>query len=126
MLLALTSSKQEEDSLKAKLTGEGFICAVTGAGGSAMEMKQKIISSVVGACLNNNVVNKQPEEIHALVHACTEAKEGMLLGAPNAASLAVKIAVVRYGRWLAVAIYGHFAIHSVTNHETAGLGIMHL
>lgn len=126
MLLALTSSKSEEDSFKKRLADEGFICAVTGAGGNVLEMKQKIISSVIGACLNNNVISKQPEEIHALMHACLEAKEGMLLGAPNSSNLAVKIAIVRYERWLAVAIYGHFAMHAVTNHETAGLGIMHL
>lgn len=126
MLLALTSSKSEEDILKKRLGGEGFICAVTGAGGNVLDMKQKIISSVIGACLNNNVVNKKAEEIHALMHASSEAKEGMLAGAPNSANLAVKIAIVRYENWLAVAIYGHFAMHAVTNHETAGLGIMHL
>jgi len=126
MLLALTSSKPEEDSLKKKLAGEGFICAVTGAGGNVQEMKQKIISSVIGACLNNNVVSKHAEEVHALMHACAEAKEGMLLGAPNSANLAVKIAIVRHERWLAVAIYGHFGMHAVSNHETAGLGIMHI
>lgn len=126
MLLALTVSKSEEDSLKKRLVGEGFNCAVTGAGGNVLEMKQKIVSSVIGACLNNNVVNKSPEEIHALMHASLEAKEGMLLGAPNSANLAVKIAIARYENWLAVAIYGHLAMQGISSHETAGLGIMHL
>lgn len=126
LLLALTSSKSEEDSFKKRLVAEGLVCAVTGAGGNVLEMKQKIVSSVIGACLNNNVVNKKSEEIHALMHAALEAKEGMLLGAPNSANLAVKIAIVRYENWLAVAIYGHLAMHSIINHETAGLGIMHL
>lgn len=126
LLLALTSSKTEEDSLKRELVGNGYLCAVTGAGGTASEMKHKINSAVLGACLNNNVINKNPEEIHAVLHACLEAKEGMLLGAPSSSNLAIKISIVRYQNWLAVAIYGHFAIHTLTNHERAGLGIMHI
>ncbi|MCR4442535.1 MAG: HutP family protein [Peptococcaceae bacterium] len=126
LFLALTSSKPEEDALKKRLFEEGYSCAVTGAGGNVTEMKQKIVSAVIGACLNNNVINKQPEEMHALIHACIEAKEGMLLGAPSSSNMAVKIAAVRYEKWLAVAIYGHFAMHTMTNHETSGLGIMHI
>lgn len=126
LLLALTTSQQEEDALKDKLLAEGFLCAVTGAGGYVEDMKSKINLAILGATLNNRVIDKNPEEIHAVIHAALEAKSGMLMEAPSGANLAVKIAIVRKDRWLAVAIYGHSAMHTLTNHERAGLGIMHI
>lgn len=40
--------------------------------------------------------------------------------------LALKIAVVRDDGWLAVALFGKSALHYMTNHERAGLGVMHI
>lgn len=125
-MLALTSSQEEEEALKAQFAAEGFLCAVTGTGGNIDDMKTKINSAVIGAALNNNVINKQPEELHAIIHAAQEAKQGMMMSVPTSANLAVKIAIVRCRNWVAVAIYGHSAMHILTNHERAGLGVMHI
>ena len=42
------------------------------------------------------------------------------------AALKLKMAIVSDGKWVAVALYGDSAIHPITNHERAGLGIMHI
>lgn len=126
IMLAITSTKEEEETLKKEFTESGFLCAVTGIGGDCDELKKRINVAVIGACLNNNIIDKNPREIHAVIHASLEAKEGLLLGAPSGGHFAGKIAVVRHNDWLAVAIYGHSAMHIMTNHERVGLGIMHL
>jgi hut operon positive regulator len=41
-------------------------------------------------------------------------------------SLALKIGIAARDEWLAVAISGRSALHVVTNHWRAGLGVMHL
>ncbi|TYP56736.1 HutP family protein [Thermosediminibacter litoriperuensis] len=126
LLLAITSTSEEEEALKKEFTDNDYICAVTGIGGDCDELKKRINVAVIGACLNNNIISKTPREIHAVIHATLEAKEGLLLGAPSGGHFAGKIAVVRHKDWLAVAIYGHSAMHMMTNHERVGLGIMHL
>lgn len=126
IMLAISSTKEEEETLKREFNESGFLCAVTGIGGDCEELKRKINSAVIGACLNNNIIKKNPKEIHAVIHASLEAKEGLLLGTPSGGHFAGKIAVVRHNDWLAVAIYGHSAMHMMTNHERIGLGIMHL
>jgi hut operon positive regulator len=126
MLLALTQTAEEETDLKQKFMDEGYLCAVTGMGGNAKDIKQKINNAVIGASLNNGVIRKTSEEVHAVIHATLEAKEGMMLSAPTGANIAVKIAIARNGNWLAVAIYGSSAMHTITNHERVGLGVMHI
>ncbi|WP_073254301.1 HutP family protein [Caldanaerovirga acetigignens] len=126
LFLALTSTAEEEEKLKREYKESGYLCGVTGIGGDCDELKRKINIAAIGACLNNNIINKTPKEIHAVIHASLEAKEGLLLSAPSGGNFAGKIAVVRYGDWLAVAIYGHSAMHAMTNHERVGLGIMHV
>ena len=44
----------------------------------------------------------------------------------TSSSLALKIAIVRKEHWIAVAIFGQSALHYMTNHERAGLGVMHI
>lgn len=126
LLLALTLTNEEEEVLKKELSESGFLCAVTGIGGDNEEIKRRINMAVIGACLNNNIIDKTPREIHSVIHATLEAKEGLLLSAPNGGNFAGKIAIIRHNDWLAVAIYGHSAMHVMTNHERVGLGIMHI
>lgn len=126
LFLALTLTNEEEEALKRELNNEGYLCAVTGIGGDCEEIKRKINMAAIGACLNNNIINKTPREIHAVIHATLEAKEGLLLSAPSGGHFAGKIAIVRHNDWLAVAIYGRSAMHVMTNHERVGLGIMHI
>lgn len=126
IILALASNSEEEQMLKRKYNKEGYMCAITGTGGETLDLAKKINSAVLGACLNNNIIGKTPEEIHAVTHAILEAKEGILMAIPSGASFAGKIAVARQKNWIAIAIYGHSAMHVMTNHERIGLGIMHI
>jgi len=50
----------------------------------------------------------------------------MMVNASSSTSIAVKIAIVRNDNWVAVAIFGQSAIHPLTNHLRAGLGVMHI
>lgn len=126
ILLALSSDIEEEQMLKNKYAKEGFLCAITATGGEIQALVKKINNAVLGACLNNNIIDKTPEAVHAIIHATLEAKEGILMSSPSGASFVGKIAIVRKDNWIAIAIYGHSAAHILTNHERIGLGIMHL
>lgn len=128
MLLALTRTMEDEESVKKLLYEQGFKFVVTEVGGnSAMtEFQTKVTKAVLGAALNSGIISKQPTNYHALLHATDEAKRGILVNVASSASLAVKIAIVRDDLWIAVALFGESAIHPLTNHERAGLGIMHL
>ena len=75
---------------------------------------------------NSGLIEKKSNDIHAVIHATEEAKRGLLVSVSTSASLAMKIAVVRNEHWIAVALFGKSALHYMTNHERAGLGIMHI
>lgn len=126
IILALTSDEEEEKTLKDKYEKTGYRCAVTGTGGEVQNLAKKINNAVIGACFNNNIIEKTPVEIHSVIHATLEAKQGLFMEAPSGASFVGKIAIIRKDNWLAVAIYGRSAMHFLTNHERIGLGIMHL
>ena len=103
MLLALTRTLKDEETAKRALTEVGHKFVVTEVGGKTSY-----------------------DDIHALIHATEEAKKGILVSVSSSASLALKIAVVRDDGWLAVALFGKSALHYMTNHERAGLGVMHI
>lgn len=127
MSLALTSTIRAEEDMKCLLRDQGFKYVVTEIGGKTMgEFQDKVTRSLIGACLNGGLISKTPREVHALLHAAEEAKRGVVVNVSSSASLALKIAVVRDEGWLAVAMFGYSALHPITNHERAGLGIMHL
>ncbi len=127
VLLALSSNLRGEESIKELLIREGLKCVVTEVGGKSYgEFQDKITKSVIGACLNNGIIEKSSSSIHAVLHAAEEAKKGILVNVSSSVSLAVKIAVVKDSHWIAVAMYGLSAIHPITNHHRIGLGIMHL
>lgn len=69
---------------------------------------------------------KTTNDIHALIHATEEAKKGILVNVSTSANLAMKIAVARDDTWIAVALFGKSALHYMTNHDRAGLGVMHI
>jgi len=127
MLLSLTSTIKGEEKIKSLIRSEGLKMAVTEVGGkNSGEFQDKVTRAVMGGCLNNGIIEKTTASIHALLHAVEEAKKGVLINASTSASLALKVAVVRDEQWIAVAIYGQSAIHPITNHHRAGLGMMHL
>ena len=126
MLLALTRTLKDEETAKRALTEAGHKFVVTEVGGKTSydDFHEKVNRAVIGASLNSGIIEKTANDIHALIHATEEAKKGIL--ASSSASLALKIAVVRDTGWLAVALFGKSALHYMTNHERAGLGVMHI
>jgi len=128
MLLALTRSMNDEDLVKSMVGKRGYRYVVTEVGGRSTlaEFQERTTKAVMGACLNSGMVKKTPPHIHALLHALEEAKRGVLVNASSSTSLAMKIAIVRDNQWVAVAMFGDSAIHPITNHERAGMGVMHL
>lgn len=103
---------------------KGLKAVVTEVGGktSFYDFNERINRAVIGACLNSGLIEKKSNDIHAVIHATEEAKRGLLVSV----SLAMKIAVVRNEHWIAVALFGKSALHYMTNHERAGLGVMHI
>lgn len=129
MLLALTRTLKDEETAKRALTEAGHKFVVTEVGGKTSydDFHEKVNRAVIGASLNSGIIEKTANDIHALIHATEEAKKGILVSVSSSASLALKIAVVRgSGCWLAVALFGKSALHYMTNHERAGLGVMHI
>ena len=130
MLLALTRTLKDEETAKRALTEVGHKFVVTEVGGKTSydDFHEKVNRAVIGASLNSGIIEKTANDIHALIHATEEAKKGILVSVSSSASLALKIAVVRgsVAGWLAVALFGKSALHYMTNHERAGLGVMHI
>lgn len=128
MLLALTRTLKDEETAKRALTEAGHKFVVTEVGGKTSydDFHEKVNRAVIGGSLNSGIIEKTANDIHALIHATEEAKKGILVSFSSSASLALKIAVVRGSGWLAVALFGKSALHYMTNHERAGLGVMHI
>lgn len=128
MLLALTQSLHDEEAVKKALAATTHRFVVTEVGGKSTmeEFQEKVNRAVIGASFNAQIIEKEPNEVHAVVHATEEAKRGVLVNVSSSASLALKIAIVRDAHWIAVAMFGKSALHHITNHERAGLGIMHI
>lgn len=131
MLLALTRTLKDEETAKRALTEAGHKFVVTEVGGKTSydDFHEKVNRAVIGASLNSGIIEKTANDIHALIHATEEAKKGIFVSVSSSASrasLALKIAVVRGSGWLAVALFGKSALHYMTNHERAGLGVMHI
>lgn len=128
MLLALTRTLKDEETAKRALTEAGHKFVVTEVGGKTSydDFHEKVNRAVIGASLNSGIIEKTANDIHALIHATEEAKKVILVSVSSSASLALKIAVVRGSGWLAVALFGKSALHYMTNHERAGLGVMHI
>lgn len=128
MLLALTQNLFDEDTIKKMIADAGFKAVVTEIGGktSLNDFNEKVSRAVIGASLNSGIIQKTSNDIHAVIHATEEAKNGFLVSLSASASVAMKIAIVRDNNWIAVALFGKSALHYMTNHERAGLGIMHI
>lgn len=128
MLLALTQTIYDEEKVKQIVAKNGFKAVVTEVGGRASfdDFNEKINRAVIGASLNSGIIQKTTNDIHALIHATEEAKKGILVSVSTSANLAMKIAVARDDTWIAVALFGKSALHYMTNHDRAGLGVMHI
>lgn len=124
MMLALTQTIYDEDLAKKLVAKKGLKAVVTEVGGKTIfdDFNDRINRAVIGACLNSGLIEKKSNDIHAT----EEAKKGLLVSVSTSASLALKIAVSRNEHWIAVALFGKSALHYMTNHERAGLGVMHI
>lgn len=125
MMLALTQTIYDEELAKKLVAKKGLKAVVTEVGGktSFYDFNERINRAVIGACLNSGLIEKKSNDIH---HATEEAKRGLLVSVSTGSSLAMKIAIVRNEHWIAVALFGKSALHYMTNHERAGLGVMHI
>lgn len=128
MVLCLTKSISDEDQVKSFLHGKGYLFAVTEVGGrsSVSDFQERSTKAIIGACLNRQIIKKEAYEIHALLHAAEEAKKGIIVNVSSSTNLSLKVAVVRKDNWIAVAMFGDSAVHYISNHERAGLGVMHI
>lgn len=126
LLLAITKTREDEENIRTVLNGKGFKCAVTETGGSVQEVRKKVIKSVLGAALNNGVIEKNSREAHAILHATQEAERGYMFDSFWSNDVMMKISIVRTTNWIAVGMFGQSAMHMETNHERAGLGVMHI
>ncbi len=128
MLLAITQTLYDEDCMKQLVARSGFKAVVTEVGGktSFYDFNEKVNRAVIGSCLNSGIIQKTSNDIHAVIHASEEAKKGILVSVSTSTSLALKIAIARDEHWVAVALFGKSALHYMTNHDRAGLGIMHI
>jgi hut operon positive regulator len=126
ILLSMSRTRKEEDEIKDAIISQGMRCCVTEAGGVQENFKSKMVRNTLGMALANNVIVKNYQNVHALMHAVLEAETALLLNADLISSIAVKIAVVRDDEWICVSIFGDCAMHMVCHHERSGLGVMHL
>ncbi len=125
--LAMSRSIDEENTLKKQCQSAGVHVVVTEVGGNTKrDFQEKSSRAIFGAATNAGLIQKDPRELHALLHASEEAKQGVIINTSSESNLAVKIAIVRMEHWIAVAIFGESAIHPLTGHERCGLGIMHI
>ena len=128
MLIAMTKTISDEQEIKNALTEAGYKFAVTELGGNTVQgdFQGRVTKALIGAVLNTHLVEKTPNELHAVMHAALEAGQGSMINVTRAADVSVKMAVVRKEHWVAVAIFGESAVYHTTNHERAGLGVMHI
>ncbi len=126
-LLLSMSSRENEKKIINYLKNLGFLCGITEIGGISNDVARKINNSTIAMGCSLDILRKEcSDDIHAAVHAIIEASNGLFLHVPVNMSYSLKIALVRKDKWLSVAVYGYSAAHKLTNHERAGLGIMHI
>lgn len=126
LCLAMSNTILTENALKTMCDRKGYKCVVTEFGGNETDFGRKIIGHIIGACLNKKVIDKEVNEIHAVIHAAEEASRGFLASTSIMVNIALKIAVVRHKTWLSVAFVGYSALYYLTNHRRACVGTMHI
>ncbi len=127
LLLLLSINRNMENRIKREIESTGlFKCAVTEIGAGVDAIKRKLVSAVVGAALDNDLINKTPHHVHALIHATEEAVRGIFETNPLTGNVGLKISMVRDSQWIVVSVLGSCAAHHLSNHKHIGLGMMHI
>lgn len=125
MIVAM-SSDEEEKGFREALAQNGTKIAVTYVTGALSYVQKNFVKTLVGAALHGDIVRKNSQQIHAVIHAGLEAMHGITPLVAGESHLKLKVAIVHDGKWLAIAAYGESAFHPETNHERFGFGIMHV
>ena len=126
-VLAALSDEEEEKKLKEEVNnGSDYRVACTLISGLSSEIKKNFVKSIVGCALQNGLIKKSGEEIHAVLHAALDAFNGISHLVPAEASMKMKIGIASDNKWIAVAMYGDSAFYPLTNHERCALSMMHL
>lgn len=126
VLLALTKNAETESLCRQYIESQGWRAVATEVGGLLSDLPQKLVRALIGASLNAGIIEKNNREMHALIHAATEAGDGFLRRSLIEISVGAKISIVRNDNWIAVAIFGDCAAHVVAHHDRCGLGVMHI
>ncbi len=125
-IMASLTDENEEPEIKRLLSNSPFKLAITFVSGLSNEIRGTFVKSVINCALQNEIIQKSPGQIHAVVHAALDAFTGVVHAVPADASLKIKVAIVTDHKWVAVAVYGDSAFFHMTNHERSGLGVMHI
>lgn len=123
ILLAMTETMEAERLMKEYCSSNGQKCAVTMLGGNSAAVRDKIVGAVIGACLNNGLIEKSTENIHPVIHALHEAARGAKLDAALSQNFHLKIAIVRQNKHIAVTLFGRMGFSELSDHLTIGSGI---
>ncbi|MDR2442921.1 MAG: HutP family protein [Deltaproteobacteria bacterium] len=125
MLLSM-SNDEEERYIKEVAAKYGFRVALTYIAGEAQKLNATYSKSVINAAVAGGVIKKMPNQVHSVLHASLEAFQSMMPKTSVSNNILTKVAIVADSHWLAVTTYGDSAFSALTNHERAGMGIMHL
>jgi len=127
LLLAMTT-REEEEAMKALVKEKypKFKIGITFLSGNRHEVMKNMAKAAIGCVTQNHVIRMDKGEIHATIHASLEALTCITNHILVDTNLKLKLAAVSDGSWVAIALYGDSAVHPLTNHERAGLGVMNL
>lgn len=127
LILAMSDTEAEETQVKAFINSiPEHRAAVTFITGMSDKISPSYIKAIVNTVLSTGILNKTSGQLHAVIHASLEAFNSMIVQPIVNSSLKMKVSIVVNKNWIAVSAYGYSAFSLYTNHERAGLGIMHL
>jgi len=127
LLLAMTQTRELEEEIKQLIASLHMQCCVTEVGGVENDFKKSLIRNTLGAAYASNLIRKNSNDTHALVHATIEAGRSSFSNITTFnTSFKMKLAIVKDDKWICVATFGEGGVHPLSSHSRAGMGIMHL
>lgn len=126
MLLAMSKTREQEETIKELVQSCGMQCCVTEVGAVETDFKSQSVRNILGAVFASNLIKKNTPATHALLHAVVEAGRALFYNMPVITSLKMKWAIVKDSEWICVAAFGDCGMHTLTSHNRSGMGMMHL
>jgi len=118
--MAMTDSREEEQSVKDIMEKQGIHCAASDFGGEFVSSIMKMVERAVIAAKRENLIGSTHLEEGAVAGACREALS-QITGKALGLNLGGKIGVARHGEHVAVAVF--FCVGLVhLNEICVGLG----